>query len=104
MKLSKGTILLEHDILAITIAGHNKIESEIYVAKHKSPTSTLNNLLDMFGFDSLYQFTNFLKGKYNIDIQVEDIFTQQYGTDNAYGVIIPDKRETILSFYKSSDK
>lgn len=69
MKLSKGTILLEHDILAIANASYNKIESEIYVTKHKSPTNTLNNLLDMFGFDSLYQFTSFIKGKYNIDIQ-----------------------------------
>ena len=97
MKLSKGTILTDNDILSIAIAGHNKIESEIYVTKHISPTNTLNLLLTMFGFDSLYQFTSFLKGKYDIDIQVEDMFilnpTMVY-------VVKADKRETMLAFYK----
>lgn len=98
--IDKGTILLEHDILSIANACHDKIENEIYPTKHKSPSRTLNHLLDMFGFESLYQFTHFLKGKYNLDIDIEDIFIQQTIIRTAY-VIKPEKRETILSYYKS---
>lgn len=98
----EGSILTDNDILEIANACYNKIESEIYTTKHKSPTSTLNRILCEFGFEShgvpsLYQFTNFLKGKYNIDINIEEIFILQAGVN----VVLTDKREIILAYYKS---
>lgn len=99
MKLAKGTILSDNDILIISNACYNKIESEIYPTKHKEPVNILIKTLDMFGFNSLYQFTQFLIIKYDIDIRLDDMFIEQYLTYKAY-VIKPDKRETMLSFYK----
>ena len=64
------------NILEISQASYNKIESETYPTKHKSPTRTLNEALEKFGFKNLYEFTHFLKDNYNNNIYPDNIFTQ----------------------------
>ena len=94
--------MTNEDILLVATAGHNKIESEIFKLKHKSPTRTMNEALERFGFKSLYHFTCYLKDRYDNNIDPDDIFMHQMSKWNyPMWLIKPDKREIILSYYKS---
>jgi hypothetical protein len=89
---------MESNLLELTQACFNKVESEIFTTKHNSPTKTMLNLLETNGFKSLYDFTLFLINKYNTDINPDEIFIpNDYGTF----VVLTNQRETLLNFFKS---
>ena len=89
-------------ILEITTACYNKVDSEENPFKYKSPTLKLITILEKYGFESFYQFTEFLESKYNKGIALDDIFVlQAYAQNEKARVVKTDKREVLLSYYKS---
>ena len=94
--------LEDKDILEITIACYNKVDAEVNAHKYKSPTLILINTLEKYRFNTFYEFTHFLEKKYNKGIILDDIFVlQAYSNGDKNRVVLPEKRETILSYYKS---
>ena len=89
-------------ILEITTACYNKVDSEENPFKYKSPTLTLITILEKYGFETFYQFTEFLETKYNKGLALDDIFVDQaYSQGGKARVVRPEKREILLSYYKS---
>ena len=88
------------NILELTQACFNKVESEIYPDKYlnSTPTKDMNKILAIKQFESLYGFTLFLIQEYQSDLKLNEIFIlNSIGTQ----IVKPDKRETLLSFFKS---
>lgn len=97
------------NILQLTQACFNKVESEVYPNKYlnSTPTKDMAKILASNQFESLYDFTHFLIQEYKSHLILNDIFIfKKAGTFsglefNNYYVIKPEKRETLLSFFKS---
>ena len=87
-------------ILELTQACFNKVESEIYPDKYlnSTPSKDMVRILTSNQFESLYGFTLFLIQEYQSDLKLNEIFIlNSIGTQ----IVKPDKRETLLSFFKS---
>ena len=91
---------MKSNILELTQACFNKVESEVYPDKYlnSTPTKDMAKILTINQFESLYGFTLFLIAEYQSDLKLNEIFiTNSVGTQ----VVKPEKRETLLSFFKS---
>lgn len=86
------------NILELTQACFNKVESEIYPNKYlnSTPTKDMTKILAFNQFESLYDFTHFLIQEYQSDLKLNEIFILQSNY-----VVKAEKRETLLSFFKS---
>ena len=88
------------NILELTQACFNKVESEVYPNKYlnSTPTKDMAKILAINQFESLYGFTLFLVVEYQSDLILNEIFILN---DVGTYVVKPEKRETLLSFFKS---
>ena len=88
------------NILELTQACFNKVESEVYPDKYlnSTPNKDMVRILTSNQFESLYGFTLFLVVEYQSDLKLNEIFIlNRVGTY----VVKAEKRETLLSFFKS---
>ena len=88
------------NILELTQACFNKVESEVYPNKYlnSTPVKDMVKILAINQFESLYDFTLFLIQEYKSDLILNEIFIlNSIGTQ----IVKPEKRETLLSFFKS---
>lgn len=93
--------MTDNSLIELTEACYNKVESELLEDKYlnSSPLKTMLNLLEGNGFSSLHDFTQFLIHKYQSDLNVNEIFI--YQNLNYKWVVLPEQRQTLLSFFKS---
>lgn len=91
--------MTDNSLIELTEACYNKVESEFLEDKYlnSSPLKTMLNLLEGNGFLSLDNFTQFLIHKYQSDLDLNEIFIFQHER----WVVLPEQRQTLLSFFKS---